>query len=39
MLHNQLERALGEVSIENDPDYVPEKDPKILEAVEAWKNK
>jgi len=30
---------IGEVSIENDPDYVPEKDPKILEAVEAWKNK
>ena len=28
---------IGAVSLENDPDYVPEKDPRILNAVEAWK--
>lgn len=26
---------IGEISIENAPDYVPEKDPKILKAVET----
>lgn len=30
---------IGAVSLELNPDYAPEKDPKILEAVENWKNK
>ena len=28
---------IGDVSLENEPDYVPEKDPRILFAVEAWR--
>lgn len=29
---------IGEVNLENNPRYVPEKDQKILAAVEKWKN-
>lgn len=29
---------IGAVSLENDPDYVPEKDHRILSAVNCWKD-
>ena len=28
---------IGDVSLENQPDYVPENDPKVLAAIEKWK--
>lgn len=27
---------IGDVSLENEPDYIPEKDPRILSAIKAW---
>lgn len=28
---------IGDVSLDNQPDYVPENDPKVLNAIEKWK--
>ena len=29
---------IGEISLENTPDYIPENDPRVLAAIENWKH-
>ncbi len=29
---------IGEINLEKNPSYVPEKDPQIIKAIEAWKS-
>ena len=30
---------IGDISLESNPDYVPEKDPRIQKSITEWKNK